>query len=102
TANPSCIVSLQTRLGPRRSYPRGWRSTSDAAALPVDREADRGADRGDDPEAQDDLRLRPSLQLEVVMDRRHQEDAFSERLEGDHLDHDRQRLDHEAPAQQDQ
>src|SRR6185312_16237539 len=51
----------------------------DATALAVDREADRRADRGDDPEAQDDLRLRPGLQLEVVVDRGHQEDAFSER-----------------------
>ncbi|MHB1809136.1 MAG: type IV secretory system conjugative DNA transfer family protein, partial [Solirubrobacteraceae bacterium] len=35
-----------------------------AEALLVEGEADRGADGGDDPEAQDDLRLRPSLQLE--------------------------------------
>src|SRR5690242_5280976 len=77
------------------------------AALPTDRElvqreADRGECRGDDPEAQDDLRLRPGLQLEVVVDRGHQEHPLAERLKREDLDHDRQSLDHEDPAEQDQ
>ena len=38
---------------------RAASSQPSADALPVDREADRAADRRDDPEAQDDLRLRP-------------------------------------------
>src|SRR4051794_23203314 len=50
------------------------------------READRGADRRDDPEPQDDLRLRPGLELEVVMDRGHLEDPLAEGLEGEDLD----------------
>src|SRR6476619_263217 len=53
---------------PRRRFERCYRPL-EPAALAIDREADRAADRGDDPEAQDDLRLRPRLQLEVVMDR---------------------------------
>src|SRR3954454_23149333 len=63
--------------------------------LLVEHEADRRADRRDDPEAQDDLGLRPGHQLEVVVDRRHQEHAPAEALERDHLDHDRERLDDE-------
>src|SRR5215207_2543425 len=70
--------------------------------LLVEREADRAADRGDDPEAQDDLGLRPGLELEVVMDRRHQEDPAPEHLEGEDLDEDGERLDHEDPAHEDE
>src|SRR4051795_13533421 len=66
--------------------------------LLVKREADRRADRGDDPEAQDDLRLRPRLELEVMVDRGHLEDALAEGLKGEDLDQDRERLDHEDPA----
>src|SRR5829696_10245104 len=54
----------------------------------VEREADRAAHRGDDPEAQDDLRLGPRLQLEVVVDRGHQEDPLPEGLEREDLDQD--------------
>src|SRR6476646_11714550 len=39
-------------------------------------ESRRAEDRADDPEADHDLRLRPRLHLEVVVDRRHQEHAF--------------------------
>ena len=41
------------------------------------REREQRADDRDDPEAHDDLRLGPALELEVVMDRRHQEDALA-------------------------
>ena len=37
-------------------------------------EGDRGADAGEDPEADDDRRLGPADELEVVVDRRHAED----------------------------
>src|SRR4051794_33467038 len=67
--------------------------------LLVEREADRRADGGDDPEAQDDLGLRPRLQLEVVVDRGHLEDALAEGLEGEDLDQHGQRLDHEDAAE---
>ena len=48
-------ASPTTRYGPPGSGGRGRHRDR----LLVDREADRRADRGDDPEAQDDLRLRP-------------------------------------------
>src|SRR5580698_9367178 len=38
-----------------------------------------------DPEADHDLRLGPTQLLEVMMDRRHLEDALSRELEGGHL-----------------
>src|SRR5512142_391380 len=57
-------------------------------------------DDGDDPEADDDLRLGPALELEVVVDRGHAEDALARRLVREHLEDDRQRLHHEDPADQ--
>src|SRR5271166_1881429 len=97
-------ASPTTRYGPAGISGRGfnWTRRRSADALAVDREADRAADRRDDPEAQDDLRLRPCPQLEMMVDGRHQEDPFARQLEVDDLDHDRQRLDHEDPAEQDQ
>src|SRR2546423_2467146 len=82
-----------------RAEAQGARTCS-ADALAIDREADRAADRGHDPEAQDDLGLRPCAQLKMMVNRRHQKDAFAERLKGDHLDRNGQRLDHEDAAEQ--
>src|SRR5262249_23715768 len=48
-------------------------------------EADRAEDPRDDPEADHDLRLGPRLHLEVVVDRRHQENASAEVLEREDL-----------------
>src|SRR4051794_13431369 len=67
-------ASPTTSQGPAGS---GGRKRSDNGLL-VQREADRAADRRDDPEAQDDLRLRPRHELEMVVDRRHQEDPLAE------------------------
>src|SRR5690242_1050687 len=90
-----------TRYGPGGSGGRKpWLLPTDREL--VQREADRGERRGDDPETQDDLRLRPGLQLEMVVNRGHQEHPLAERLKREDLDHDRQRLDHEDPAEQDQ
>ena len=44
-------------------------------------ERDEREHDGEDPEADDDLGLRPALQLEVVVDRRHPEDALAGRAE---------------------
>src|SRR5215213_10975361 len=63
--------------------------------LLVEREADPRADGGDDPEADHDLRLRPRHHLEVMVERRHQQDAAAEGFEGEDLGGDRERLDHE-------
>jgi hypothetical protein len=57
-------------------------------ALAKDREADRGAHRRDDPEPNDDLHLRPCLQLEMVVDWGHQKDAPPRRAVRDHLNQD--------------
>jgi hypothetical protein len=40
-------------------------------------QADQAEDDGDDPEADDDLAFRPALLLEMVVDRRHLEDALA-------------------------
>src|SRR5438270_9158977 len=50
------------------------------------------------PEAHDDLRFRPPQQLEMMVQRRHLEDALLAKLVGADLDDDRQRLDHEDAA----
>ena len=53
---------------------------------------------GDDPEADDDGGLRPALLLEMVMQRRHAEDALAGELEGRDLHDHRHRLEHEQAA----
>src|ERR1700761_8632662 len=52
----------------------------------------------DDPEADHDLRLGQAQLLEVMMDRRHPEDALARQLEGGDLHDDRHRLQHEQAA----
>src|SRR5262249_51192155 len=83
-------------MGPRR------RRISASDRLLVQGEADARADGGDDPEAEHDLGLRPGHHLEVVVQRRHQQDAAAEGLEGEDLRRDRERLDHEYAADDDQ
>src|SRR5215217_7578457 len=70
--------------------------------LVVDRKRAGTQDRGDDPETNHDLRLGPRLHLEMVMDRRNQEDAFAPKLEGRDLEHHGKRLDEEDPADHEQ
>src|SRR5258705_2568823 len=60
---------------------------------PGERQHDR-----DDPEADYDLRLRPSELLEVMMQRRHLEDALAGELERKHLHDHRHRFEHEQTA----
>src|ERR1044071_7135286 len=60
---------------------------------PGERQHDR-----DDPEPDHDLRLGPALLLEVMMDRRHLEDALAGELERDHLHDHRDRFEHEQSA----
>src|SRR5207249_5151144 len=62
------------------------------------REREQRAHHRDDPEADDDLRLGPAEELEVVMDGRHAEDALAAELEGDHLPDHGERLADEHPA----
>jgi hypothetical protein len=70
--------------------------------LVVHREGAGGKDRRDDPEAHHDLRLGPRFHLEVVVNRRHQEDAPPPELERGYLEDHRQRLDQEDPTDDEQ
>ena len=69
----------------------------DQRSFSVD-EADQRQHDGDDPEADHDLRLGPAQLLEMVVDRRHQEDALAGALEDGDLDDHRERLDDEEAA----
>src|SRR5437588_12166312 len=92
------LRSVSAAASPERARPstaygppgNGGRDLPTNAEL-IDGEANRAEGRRHDPEAQDDLRLRPRSQLEVVVDRSHQEHAFSEELKRNHLDHHRPR-----------
>src|SRR5690606_26246169 len=59
---------------------------------------DQRQDHGDDPEADHHLAFGPAKLLEMVMDRRHQEDAAAGHLEETDLDDDRQRFHDEQAA----
>src|SRR5690554_7370850 len=61
------------------------------------RQADQHQHHGDDPETHDDPRLRPPLELVVVVDRRHAEDAPPGQLVGAHLEDHRDGLHDEDP-----
>src|SRR5690606_14906915 len=61
-------------------------------------EADQRQDDGDDPEPDHDLAFGPAELLEMVVDRRHQEDAAPSHLEEADLDDDRQRFHDEQAA----
>src|SRR6266446_4903557 len=61
-------------------------------------EAGHRQDGGDDPEAEDDRRLGPALLLEMVMQRRHAEDAAAGPAIGQDLHDDRHGLEHEQAA----
>ena len=62
------------------------------------RQAEEREDDREDQEPRDHLRLAPADQLEVVMNRRHAEDALAGDLERGDLDDDRHRLHHEHAA----
>ena len=66
------------------ALPRFAASSADLQA----RQADQHQDHGDDPETHDHLRLGPTLELEVVMDRRHAKNAPAGHLVGGNLDDD--------------
>src|SRR5216684_5406020 len=61
-------------------------------------EAGHRQDGGDDPEAEDDRRLGPALLLEMVMQRRHAEDAAAGPAIGQDLDDHRHGLEDEQTA----
>src|SRR6202023_2879442 len=61
-------------------------------------EAGDRQDPGDDPEADHDLRLLPPHLLEMMVQRRHAEDAPAGHLVARDLDDDRYRFEHEKTA----
>src|SRR5471032_677842 len=88
------------RASPRTMYDDPWRKERLIMPSPELQggEADHRQDGGDDPEAEHDGGLGPALLLEVVMQRRHAEDALAGPLEGQHLHDHRYGLEHEQPA----
>src|SRR5262245_267551 len=97
-------ASASAAASPERARPRTRaRSGSKLGRVAVVEDEAAGAeDRGHDPEAHRDPRLRPGLHLEVVVQRRHEEDAPAEALEAHDLDDHGERLDHEDAADEDQ
>src|SRR5229473_623155 len=71
----------------------GWRSSEFQR-----RQAGDCENRGDDPEADDDGRLGPSLLLEMMMQRRHAEHPLAGQLEACDLDDHRDGLQDEQTA----
>src|SRR5215471_19076861 len=65
-------------------------------------QADDGAYKRQNPEAHDDLRLLPALELVMMVDGRHQKHPFSAYLVRNHLKDDRERFHHEDTADDDQ
>src|SRR5512146_656210 len=65
-------------------------------------QAHQHQDHGDDPETHDDAWLGPALELEMVMQRRHAEDALTGELERAHLQNHRYRLCYENATHDEQ
>src|SRR5688572_9455839 len=69
-------LALPAARGSVSSSPLASVDASDSKEVRVEEaDAERRAQHGDQPEADDDSRLGPTAQLEVMMDRRHAEDA---------------------------
>src|SRR5258707_1620034 len=88
---------------PRPRTPTGMplkEETSIIAASPQlqRRQPGERQDRGDDPETDDDGLLLPALLLEMVVQRRHAENAATSQLEASHLHDHRDGFEHEETA----
>src|SRR5690606_35592097 len=71
----------------------------DGQEVPIEQpKAKSDPEGGEDPEADDDGGLRPALQVEVEVDGCHAEDPLAGETETRHLQHHRQRLGDEDPA----
>src|ERR1700722_4482546 len=95
------------RIGPppgvRRRGARRSRELRHGEVVPVeDAEAQGAEEPAEYPEADDDRRLGPAAELEVMVDGGHPEDAPVESAEADDLQYDRDRLHHEEPADDEQ
>src|SRR5277367_842895 len=96
----ACAAARPERASPSTATVLPAMKPRSIIALPQlqGREADQRQHRGDDPEADDDGRLRPALLLEMMVQRRHAEDAAAGQLERGDLDDHRYGLEHEQPA----
>src|SRR5216683_5368892 len=96
----ACTVARPERASPSTTKDEPLRTPRSIIRSPqLQRgEADHRQDGGNDPEAEDDGGLGPALLLEMVMQRRHLEDAPAGHLVRQHLDHHRHRLEHEQAA----
>ena len=82
TPSPATVMCCPARSAPRRGHLLGRPSCVEEA------EADDHAHALDDPEADHDKDLGPALEFEVVLERRHPEDALAGQPEGADLDDD--------------
>src|SRR5689334_19225243 len=62
------------------------------------RQTEQCKNEGRNPKSDDHLGFLPAQHLEVMMKRRHKEDAFPSQLERDHLNHHRQAFNHKHAA----
>src|SRR6266516_2216501 len=105
-ATPAPITTTRSSENvPLTTFPPGVGcASSSSQASPCDEvgveqtDPDRRTESRDDPEPDDHGELGPAGELEMVMDRRHQEDAAAEPTERDHLHDHRKRLQHEEPS----
>src|SRR6185503_5924810 len=97
----SSAAAIPLRAAPTTTT---WRPTTENASSPMPspqlqrRQTEQRKDDRRDQKTGDDLRLAPSDQLEVVMERRHLEHTFAGELEGGDLDDHRHPLEHEDAA----
>src|SRR5690606_10643977 len=105
---PPPVTRMRRPLGSKGSAWSGWTSVRPAGLpttddpLRVEQSQPEGDEEsGQDPEADDDRHLCPAQELEVVLERRHPEDAFAGGLEGGDLDDHRERDHDEETAEDD-
>src|SRR5476651_1246642 len=99
-ANRARTVARPERASPRTTNDEPLRTARSIIRSPQLQggEADHRQNGSDDPEAEHDGGLGPALLLEVMMQRRHAEDALAGELVGKDLHNHRHGLEHEQPA----
>src|SRR3990172_3068026 len=90
-------AAAPVRASPTTSACRPFSSIVSSAQLQRAQGKQR-EDQGGDPKTDDDLRLFPPHELEVVVERRHAEDALAGQLERPHLQDHRERFENKHAA----
>src|ERR1051325_1339656 len=92
----SSAAAMPLRAAPTTTTRRPRTENSSTPSPQLQRcQAEQRKEDGHDHESGDHLRLAPADQLEVVVNRRHLEDALPRQFEGGHLDDHGERLDDE-------